>query len=209
MIRPFLIILNIVLFAAIGGSIYHHARHFPVDILNERSNFLQSQDLFFLEQGENTPCSNYWLEQWHRYFLDIAHYAPALSETHGLLGFYEIVHNNHPAALRAIEKAQASNPLYWVNDYNLGVLYFREKDYIKAMAHFQKAAVSDMRLNAYVMTSSKLYVDLIRQAKNLNIKFKDRLQNGNNQCQLGIKACAYAIETGQALSGFNLFPILF
>ncbi len=203
------IILNIILAAGIIIAVVYQSRHLPIDVLNEDSNYLQSQDLFALELGQETPCHSFWLEQWRRYFMDITRFAPALWEAHGLLGFYHIVDGNLPMAKSSISKAQAINPNYWANTYNLGVIYFREKDYEKALMYFQKAGTSDMKLNALALVNSKIYGDIIRKAKGLEINPAERLLRGNNLCLLGIKACAYALQTGRTLAAFEPQPVLF
>ena len=141
--------------------------------------------------------------------MDITRFAPALWEAHGLLGFYHIVDGNLPMAKSSISKAQAINPNYWANTYNLGVIYFREKDYEKALMYFQKAGTSDMKLNALALVNSKIYGDIIRKAKGLEINPAERLLRGNNLCLLGIKACAYALQTGRTLAAFEPQPVLF
>ena len=204
-----LITLNAALLAMILGGIYDRARHFPIDTLNEGSNFLQSQDLFALENGNATPCSTFWLEQWRKYVMDITRYAPQLNDSYSFLGFYNIINDHPQEAIAAYERAKTGNTTYWANDYNLGVIYFRQKNYLKAIAYFEKAATSEIRLNAYAMTSSKLYADLIRQAKGLNIDYRQRLQNGNDLCLLAIKACAYALQRQDPPPEFSLSPVLF
>lgn len=204
-----LISLNILLTCIILLSFIDRQKHFDIDLLNERSNYLQSQDLFVLEQGHQTPCASFWLKQWHRYFNDVINRAPHINEAHSLEGFYLAITHQDAAAIRAFEKANATSPHFWVNAHNLGVLYLKQNDFKKALDYFQQASRIDVRHNAFIIANSKLYGDLLRRAKGMNITLKERLQFGMQQNALGINIAAYALNTGQLPKNITLYPILF
>ncbi len=184
-------------------------RHYAINTLNERSNFLQSQDLFSLERGNQTPCSTYWLTQWHKYATSIIAYAPNLADAHGLEGFYQATLGNDATAIRAFLKAQSINPYAWSYAYNLGVIYYRQKDYTKALGFFKEAAATDMRLNIQSIMSSKICGDLMRKAKGLAFNMQQHVEESLAKNQLAIKATAYALQTGQAPLDVTLTLSLF
>lgn len=204
-----LICLNILLCAIIIVSFVDRRRHFTIDTLNERSNFLQSQDLFSLERDNKTPCSTYWLTQWHKYATSIIAYAPNLADAHGLEGFYQATLSNDATAIRAYLKARSINPYAWSYAYNLGVIYYQQHDYAKALEFFKEAAAIDMRLNIQSIMSSKIYGDLMRKSKGLNISIKQQVEDGLAKNQLAIKAATYALQTGKAPLEVNLTLSLF
>jgi tetratricopeptide (TPR) repeat protein len=204
-----LIAVNIVLSIIIVISFREKLLHFDIDLLNERSNYLQSQDLFALEIGNRTPCASFWLKQWHRYFKDVIHRAPQLIEAQSLEGFYLTMTHQDAAAIKAFETANMPSPKFWVNAHNLGILYLRQKNFSQALDFFQQAAQIDIHQNAYIIANSKLYGDLIRRAKGMNINLEERLKFGMKQNLLGIRVATYALQTGQLPAEINLYPILF
>ncbi len=113
-------------------------------------------------------------------------------------GKFHILQFDYPAALRAFVKADSIKPGQAVTHYNLGITYFKLKDYGNAEIHFQKA----VDINDY--PDAHLYLGVIYQQRGeyetalAHFRHRVKIKRGDDdyyalQAMKGIQECLKAL----------------
>jgi len=77
------------------------------------------------------------------------------------LGYFLYRLGDKKKAIEAIDRSIRDLPVFFWSQYNRGVYYFNEKDYLSAAKAFDAAASLDMRLTVMVLLKSKVCLQII------------------------------------------------
>ena len=129
---------------------------------------------------------------------------PQMAEPYGLLGFCEYYLGNIPEAIDAYEKAKTLNPYFFWFHYNLGIIYFQDGQYDKAIESFSQAQASDpKRAVMFINTSERLYFPILRSyIKNPQKEISEQLQKAYRDSNV------LMVLSARALEGFSVSKIV-
>ena len=183
-------------------------------------NYLETPlDYLFLFSEGKEPFDQHKFHAYLDYYENLAAYIPDLAEAHGLLGFcyYHLGQKNQ--AIRAYQKAiESKSDFFWFH-YNLGIIYFKEKNYKLAAESFKKAMVLNPKDTVVLMMNSKVYSGI--GGKNRFILDKDftfsnileeidkRIRSAYESCYLLLTLSYYHLEDYRNLkqSAMNFFSL--
>jgi len=124
-------------------------------------------------------------DKYINYYQKVTEYMPHLPDAWGILGFsYHYYPQRVDQAIEAYEKAIALNPNFFWFYHNIGILYYQNGDYDKAIIAFEKAINQDLQNSINFIVSSKyVYRPLIMNlSANVNILMKTQLEAGYKNC---------------------------
>ncbi len=110
-----------------------------------------------LKQFLESPSQNHLSPQYLEYYQKVTTYFPTLSEAYALLGLCYDAQNQTKEAVLSFERARQFNPNFFWADYNLGIIYFREGQYLKARQEFHRAVSMAPETTLKAMYSSRIY----------------------------------------------------
>ena len=106
-------------------------------------------------------------------------------EAYVLLGFCYYHDGRMDEAITAYQRASQLNPAFFWPYYNLGVIYFNQKNYTAAAPYFKQAAATDPRETLREIFTSHIYMEILnlgkemREAiqKNLTASYKEAYES--------------------------------
>lgn len=116
----------------LGGDIGYTLEHFP----NHHRALAAMSRLALRDKNRKPAGAHYTVEC---YFDRALRYRPDDARVHALFGSYLLALGQVDAALDQLEEAARLEPNNPASHYNLGLLYFKKKDYDKARASAHKA----------------------------------------------------------------------
>lgn len=119
------------------------------------------------------------LEKYIHFYKTTARYFPQAADSWGMLGYCYYLGGKKDLAKESFEKAFALKPKHFWFSYNLGVLYFQEKQYSKAGEYLQQATAASFEDALEFIQSSKIVYRLIlMEDPFFGAKTKERFMKG-------------------------------
>lgn len=163
---------------------------------------------FTLYHEGQASLSQNELQSYVAYFKTVLDYMPDSSAAALALGFCHERLGHRGKAFQYFLKATEFNPKNFWGYYNLGLAYFRDGQYQKAVDSLSKNISIGPKDALELIMSSKIYKDLLLSAPDINEKLKHRLDEGFQEAyclrmlsyyhlkEFGImaRACAVALQ---------------
>ena len=131
----------------------------------------------FTEKG--TSIDGDILDQQVLYFKNVLKHMKGFSAADEMLGLSYFYQGNKELAERFLQEAVANNPDSFWFFYNLGLYYYKAKDYSQAITYFKKALGCSPKRTMQFMYTSKIYLPIFLASKlDMNKELGSRLQRG-------------------------------
>lgn len=119
------------------------------------------QSLYELSQGK-TEVDRDALDKHELYFRKVSQYIPRRADAHGMHGFCLYYQGREAKAINAYERSREINAQFFWYHYNLGAIYFNDKDYPKAVDALKIALSLDPKLTyAFILQSQRIYLPIL------------------------------------------------
>lgn len=99
-------------------------------------------------------------------------------DVNSLLGFCHYYLGNTDKAMRYYEKAIEYYPDYFTFYFNLGVIYYQQKDYAKAAELFERANRTILKENLTFVSEARLFYPMVMNYKDVAYELSMRLKKG-------------------------------
>ena len=176
-------------FAAKAAHDYHWAR---LRVVNSLMVSLEYKDLLVLEQPDG-KLKDYQLKHFKSYFEQVALLMPGQADAYAMAGFCSYYLGQRTKALKAYQKAIAINPEFLWFYYDAGMICFMQEDYAKASEYFQKALLTRPQINAVIISQSKIFLDILRQAPQ-PVDIPERLKQGYEMSAYFVRLSAFLAQ---------------
>ncbi len=113
--------------------------------------------------------------QYVEYYEKVVEFVPDQADAYALLGFCYYYLGETQKAVSAYQRAMFLNPRFFWSAYSLGVIYFKSKEYVSALAAFKSALAASPETTLATLRYSQVYRPLIRIVEP---QLPMRLQNG-------------------------------
>lgn len=124
------------------------------------------------------------IEQYLGYYLKAREEFPRIAEVHAMLGFFYSLLDDAQSARKCYEKAVQLNLNFFWSYYNLGRLYFKEGDYLKALSYVQEALAQNKQATLKNITNSRVYHQIFWPSMNLgNYPLNESLAQGYREAE--------------------------
>ena len=112
--------------------------------------------LVYFSNGEES-LNVHKIREYAHYYETLIEYVPNAAAAYGMLAFCYYHMGKEAEAINLYQKAVTLQPHSFWFDYNLGVIYFAQKKYAKAIASFQKALGTPPQAAVIVMHNTKVF----------------------------------------------------
>ncbi len=132
------------------------------------------------------------------YYKKLVDFLPNLADAYGMLGFcyYHLGKTNK--AIDNYKKAVLLAPQFFWFRYNLGVIYYRKQDYVKAAKCFKAAIALDLEESIVFISMSKMYKPMLWSgAVNTREKLMSRMREGY------LNVCFLLVLSSNALKQYD------
>jgi len=154
-----------------------------------------NQYLLKIAQEKFTPQREL-LDEHYLYYSKVAQYVPNRSDAYGLLGFINNKRGDDSNAIKAYERAIEINPHFFWFYHNLGIIYFKNEEYTKAIETIRKGLELPYKATAVSITSSQqIYMPFVLERmeniqRDLYMEYQTGLKDAYkvialSQCHLG------------------------
>ena len=114
----------------------------------------------------------------HMYYQKAAELFPKNEDAYVLLGYTEYYQKSINDALRDYQKSIELNPYFFWSYYNLGVIYFQQKDYMKSVWMFTRALSLNHTMTLEILHQSGLYRQIWKHVNNPPQLLQSNLEQG-------------------------------
>ena len=168
--------ISILIFTFFSMHIISDTRHIPIESLDYTLAYLDFEEMFNLENGRPTACSDLYLKKYADYFKRVTDLKPDMGDAWGALAFCYFHLGKEKQAMTALQKAISYCPLFGSFYYNTGVIYFGQGKLSEAQIYFQKALNTPFEANLMYIKLSKIYADIMRHSKHSNMDIQQRVK---------------------------------
>ena len=95
------------------------------------------------------------------YYEKIIRYRPYQLEAYVLLGFCYYYEGRSDEAIAVFQRAAQLNPAFFWPYYNLGAIYFNQRDYTAAVQYFKRAVLTDPLETLKTVSRSHIYMEIL------------------------------------------------
>ncbi|MCK5580759.1 MAG: tetratricopeptide repeat protein [Candidatus Omnitrophica bacterium] len=130
-----------------------------------------------------------------RYYKKVSQYMPDSPAAYSVLGFCYYYLGKEKKAVVSYEQAISLAPKQFWNYYNSGIIYFKNKEYAKALSLFEKAAVINSTQALQSLYATKTYQGLIAKSGiSLDVMRDVRLTEGYRNAYLMLAVTNYYLS---------------
>ena len=129
--------------------------------------------LIKLQENSRVYFDERKLRVFTRYFQRVVSYMPSLPEAQAMAGFCAYYEGNRKRAIEFYSKAVSLDPTYFWYAYDLGVILFEDGQIEKGEVTLQKALKLKPGRILEVLSTSKIYHQILSAIPQLNYDFKD------------------------------------
>ena len=102
-----------------------------------------------------------FLKPYVAYYEKMAEYGVGGADVYGLLGFFYYGEGDSAKAMAAYREAIKRNPYFFWFYHNLGLIYFNQKQYDKAIKVLQAATAADPDVTLKTIRKEKIYIPVM------------------------------------------------
>lgn len=129
------------------------------------------------------------------YHQKVIDFAPRYrAEGYAMKGFCYERQGRYGQAIRAFERSAELNSSYFWVYYDLGVLYYHQKDYRQAQKYFEMAVDQDPATAALVDMTSKVYKDVIASDRKGDYNLNQSIKEGYHRSFVFLVLCAEQLK---------------
>ena len=184
----FLYIL-VVLFVLMCVDITGVEQSVKIRKLNDIVTGINTSQLYAFSEGK-IPASAIDWPKLTAYFRMILEFFPSQEDAEMFLGYCEYYGmGDEESALEHIHRSADNMPYYFWNDYDTGLLLFKEGDYDHAITYFEISLLAPADKMVFAIGNSIIYRQFFLKALNVNIE--DRLNNARQNAVLLLAASFY------------------
>jgi tetratricopeptide (TPR) repeat protein len=133
--------------------------------------------------------------QYHRYVVDFV--SSAAPEGWAMAGYCSMRMGRIKDAHEAFERSISLNPNYFWNYYHQGMLFLSQGEFARAGENFSKALQQDPRATIFVLTRSKVFMDVQHSSKE-KYNIEESLLASYRQVAELIKVCQVCLQGANA-----------
>ncbi len=169
-------IVTLALAAGMAVKINHDYRWARMRVVNGLMTALEFKGLLTLEQPGGR-LEDHEIRRFKSYFQQVTRLLPNQAEAYAMTGFCLFHLGQKDAALKSYQKAISIRPEFLWFYYDAGIICLSQRNYSEAAGYFQKALLTQPQINLAIVTQSKVFVDIIRQAVQ-PVEIPERLKEG-------------------------------
>ena len=119
------------------------------------------------------------IKKYLKFYKKVAVYMPDRADANGLIGFCYYKIGQNEKAIAYYQKAIQLNPNFFWFYHNLGVIFFKNKEYDKAANAFAKAVQTDTNKSLmYIHSSQRIYIPIYKGKIKTFSDMKDQIDRG-------------------------------
>ncbi len=130
------------------------------------------------------------------YYQKAATLFPNNDDAQALLAFTQYYQKDIPQAIESYQRSLDRNPYFFWGYYNLGVIYFQQKDYSKSAQMLSKAVSLNPEITLRILYQSALYRQIWKSLPNPQATLQVNLEQGRQDAGRLLAVCFLRIKTG-------------
>ncbi len=162
--------------------VFNHGR--ALDIAKRRALNrvipLMGQLVEFINRGGGLTQKE--LREYLAYYKTVDAYIPGRDDAKAMMGFCYYYMGNDKKALSAYKRSVDLNPYFFWSHYNLGVIHLQNRHYGQAAEFFRKAIAIKPQVTLKIISSSKLYREILSGIDNPRDVIGRNLKQGYRHC---------------------------